>query len=195
MAVKHPCRICKKAVAKNHKAVHCDGCNQWIHIKCNYTSSQEYNKLINSTEAWLCKECIPYFFPFSSLTSEKLKLLHHGKNIELDNMHNESDNSDQNNFYKEKNGININIDDTILPPCDYVTPCEVNSTNLNQAKLTLEHLNISSLSFHLDELSTLLNHKIDIIGISESKIKSNCATLANITLDGYNIAQSPTESN
>jgi hypothetical protein len=38
--VKNPCGLCAKPVAKNNRAVLCEGCNYWWHIKCGkYFSS------------------------------------------------------------------------------------------------------------------------------------------------------------
>ena len=40
MTVKFPCSVCSRAVAKNHKAVKCDECDKWIHIKCNHINDE-----------------------------------------------------------------------------------------------------------------------------------------------------------
>ena len=32
---KFPCRICEKNVSDKDKAVQCDLCKLWVHIKCN----------------------------------------------------------------------------------------------------------------------------------------------------------------
>ena len=45
MPVKFPCKIHKKPVAQNHKAVCCDVCDTWVHIKCNKIKTQTYNIL------------------------------------------------------------------------------------------------------------------------------------------------------
>ena len=42
----YPCGICKKNVNKNQKAIECTLCKQWIHIKCNGTSPDDYNRMI-----------------------------------------------------------------------------------------------------------------------------------------------------
>ena len=59
------------------------------------------------------------------------------------------------------------------------------------------HLNISSLQYHLDELSDFLNKsniKFSVIGISESQIKKYKPPLSNINLQDYKIEHTPTES-
>ena len=58
----------------------------------------------------------------------------------------------------------------------YCKPCELSSL-LNNSKncLSFFHLNISSLSFHIEELTTLIsehNLTFDIFGVSETKLLS-----------------------
>ena len=58
-------------------------------------------------------------------------------------------------------------------------------------------LSISSLQYHLDELSDFLNKsniKFSVIGISESQIKKDKPPLSNINLQDYKIEHTPTES-
>ena len=44
MCIKYPCTVCGRSVAKNHKALQCDYCDQWFHLKCNLIDK----KLMNS---------------------------------------------------------------------------------------------------------------------------------------------------
>ena len=58
------------------------------------------------------------------------------------------------------------------------------------------HLNISSLPFYFEELSTLIsehNLNFDFLGISESRLKLNQNPLTSVQLPGYNIEYTPTE--
>ena len=60
------------------------------------------------------------------------------------------------------------------------------------------HLNISSLQYHLDELSDLIDKsetKFSVIGITESRLNKDIALLKNINLQNYNIQHTPTECN
>ena len=43
--VKHPCLVCEKPVAKTHRAVMCDTCERWTHIKCGNISPSQYVEL------------------------------------------------------------------------------------------------------------------------------------------------------
>ena len=60
------------------------------------------------------------------------------------------------------------------------------------------HLNISSLPYHFDELSELLNDltiKFKIIGITESRLRPEKYPLTDINLPNYNIEHMPTKVN
>ena len=62
--IKYPCSICNKAVLDNQKAIQCDTCDLWCHIKCDGTSNEKYNYLMleeNSSESWHCLVCIVEF--------------------------------------------------------------------------------------------------------------------------------------
>ena len=60
------------------------------------------------------------------------------------------------------------------------------------------HLNISSFTFHFDELLLVLTAEIklnfDFLGISETGLKLNRNSLNPISMPGYNIEHTPTES-
>ena len=40
---KHPCGICERPVAKNHRGLECDECGHWVHIKCGDVTSKTMN--------------------------------------------------------------------------------------------------------------------------------------------------------
>lgn len=39
------CSVCKKQVLVNHRAIECDICNYWCHIKCGEVLPREYRRL------------------------------------------------------------------------------------------------------------------------------------------------------
>ena len=71
MPVKHPCGICSKPVAKNHRAISCDSCQQWVHGKCNGTSRTKYYELMRNDNTFSCIKCIDNALPFSERTEEE----------------------------------------------------------------------------------------------------------------------------
>ena len=66
-----PCRICAKNVHDKDKAVQCDLCKLWIHIKCNNLNYLDHRYLQNCDESWYCIEYCSTIFPFNSLSSDK----------------------------------------------------------------------------------------------------------------------------
>ena len=76
-------------------------------------------------------------------------------------------------------------------------PCELSSL-MNNSKncLPLFYLNISSLPFHIEELSTIISEHdlgFDIFGESETKLKLNKVPLNSVILSGYNFQFTTTE--
>ena len=53
------CTVCRKVVAKSHRAVSCSSCSQRIHIKCRGISPKEYKRLQASRNgSWICPPCL-----------------------------------------------------------------------------------------------------------------------------------------
>ena len=72
------------------------------------------------------------------------------------------------------------------------------SQSIFKKTFSLMHVNISSLKYHLDKLSDLIDKseaKFGVIGITESRLSKDIAPLNNINLHNYNIQHTPTESN
>jgi hypothetical protein len=80
---KCPCGICKPTVASNHRAIQCDDCDDWIHIRCGNITPTEYNRLQSISHfTWTCPPYgsinlsttsindIDISNPYSSLTEE-----------------------------------------------------------------------------------------------------------------------------
>ena len=68
---------------------------------------------------------------------------------------------------------------------------------VSSSSLNLFHLNISSLSKHIDSLEHLLSAidiKFDVIAISETRLTTNNVLAHNIDLDNYSLELCPTES-
>ena len=82
--------------------------------------------------------------------------------------------------------------------CDYYDIPEFKKMKIReQQDLSILHLNISSISAHINDLRKFLNlvdQKIDIICISGSRISTKNPQTTNIDLPGYNTEQTPTES-
>ena len=67
------CGSCLKKVGQRHKAVLCDLCEKWNHIKCDGIDNRTYEKLkkSNDSEKYFCKQCKETCFPFQKLSDDE----------------------------------------------------------------------------------------------------------------------------
>ena len=65
----YPCAVCEKGVLNQHKAICCDHCTQWVHIKCNDLNDLDYNLLKSKNEFWYCILCTSEILPFCTVNS------------------------------------------------------------------------------------------------------------------------------
>ena len=64
---KNPCVHCCKGVTARSKAVSCDGCERWVHIRCTNTiSNATYDRLVEegSEVDFICNCCCFQLLPF-----------------------------------------------------------------------------------------------------------------------------------
>ena len=198
MVVNFPCRICHRAVARNHKAVFCDICEYWVHLKCNYLTKSTYEHLQQADLNWYCIKCSKDIYPFSNLSDENFLLTMQGKNFVPKNCDDIQIDlpPDLATLFKELNNLNMTNDFT--DHCKYYTTSEINNINIKKKNITSYlHMNISSLPYHIDELHTLLNLidiQFDFIAITESRLKKNQQSKINIEINNYTIKECPTEA-
>ena len=67
------CGSCSKKVGKRHKAVQCDLCDKWNHIKCDGIDNKTYEALkkSNELEKYFCKICKENTFAFQKLSDDE----------------------------------------------------------------------------------------------------------------------------
>ena len=75
MVVRFPCKVCNKSVNNNHKAILCDLCDTWVHIKCNKLDKKDYNVYqTNPNKPFHCIKCIEDLIPFSKLLDNEFDI-------------------------------------------------------------------------------------------------------------------------
>ena len=149
MTIKFPCGICEKPVANNHQAINCDKCGLWIHIKCNKINKQTYIYLMRENSHWYCMLCTKTFLPYSVLIDNEFKQTVIGRQVKFTHIAKPAI-SNTENFIKA-----INSENNITK---YFTIKDLNSTfNDIGSPFSLFHLNINSLSFHFNELESLIS--------------------------------------
>ena len=171
MPTAFPCGICLNPAAKNHKALRCDNCDLWIHVKCNKINIQTYNLSINDNTVWYCLTCSKRLFPFLALLNDNdLHSTIQGKTIKF-KAFTRKRNSLENVLIDKLNDA-VNESD-LENSSQYFEVDELEKTfnSNNHNGTNFFHMNISSLSYNFDQLHTLLseiNISFDVIGITET---------------------------
>ena len=164
---KFPCGICKKTVAANHNVVCCDICNKWVHISCNNITRYCCRKLQKDETPWYCKIFLGQeAMPFNNLTDHQLEAFMLGKLITSPKL------------IQSNNQLLFPNDDTEnIPKNQYLTPNDFYEIqNKTKSKQLYIHLNISSISYHIDDLVSLITNcktKPKVIDISESRMRTD----------------------
>ena len=161
-----------------------------VHRNCNKINKKTYRLLQKDKGShWFCIICTKGFLPFSDLNNDEFIHTIEGKKVKFTHMTKKKLTAEASFFQQINSNLDANQGKYSLP------------SNLKQIKMDVKnnlnyfHLNISTLPHHFPELHTLLATSeiiLDIIGITESRLKSNKSHLTNITLPNYNIGHCPT---
>ena len=187
MVIKYPCKIYNRPVAESHDCIQCDNCNVWVHRKCNKVNKQTYKFLQKDHKCkWYCIICTKDVLPFSNLNNEEFLYTVKGKKLKFTHVAPKHV-SNKTAFLEAINSASKQDEKTLTKYC---LQSELHQLTNKTNSLKILHLNISSLQYHFVELHTLLTTseiQLDIIGISESRLKRNKHYTTNIDLPKYNI--------
>ena len=61
MPCKFPCTVCKFNVHNNHRAIFCDSCHNWTHLKCTPFTSLEYILCLSGMTTGTVQHFLPVF--------------------------------------------------------------------------------------------------------------------------------------
>ena len=159
---RYPCTQCNKGVRKNSKAVSCDWCEQWTHIKCCDISDTIYNNLVQQNQdfPFTCIPCQAKTFPFQNC--EKL-------DFDLNSQNKESPES--NTETQNKNSVN----DSSHYEC------------FRRKGLHFIHINARSLLPKISEIKLIAaNSKAAVIGISETWLDESVSD-SEVEIENYTI--------
>ena len=186
------CDICKKSL-NIKKSIKCNICDKLSHYKCNFLNFVECQNIKNTNHTWQCISCSKKIFPFVELNDYRFNIAT-GSNtsytVDSDKLvikppSNLSSLYNLFNDYSSNN--NENLDNDLN--CKYYDINDLNNLNTeNNSSLSLFHLNISSLSKHIDSLQNLLTSSkinFDVIAISESRLNKDNISSHNINLQNY----------
>ena len=132
----------------------CDKYYIWVHIKCNKINLQTYRLLQKSPSAWYCIKCFEDIVPFGTISNEELFKTNRGPKLKFTVL--TKNHTSLSQYLIDQ--LNEAIDDPLYASVSskYYQPCELLSLMNNSRNcLSLFYLNITSLPFHIEELSTL----------------------------------------
>ena len=180
------CPFCEKIIKSCDKAICCDLCSKWIHIKCNNLNDLDYEYLKSNDETWYCKTCIHEILPFCNkkINPNKINLGNAGTGPNLKNLL-----CQLNNLSEKENNDNEKLPNCKHRDKSYFSNLDV---ELKSRCLSFFPLNINSLSKIFDNLNHLINKlklEFDILGISESRILKSQSLNTNVSLQNYVIKQ------
>ena len=169
---------------KKQKKVSHQICNIWFHKKCTQLSGKDFKSICFKKKNSLCQSCFRKYVPFGSPKNHKNVKTYSNMNIII------TPRSSKTNFYNNCNSIEMPFDDNdhhTFINSKYYDINELNALNNKVNYFGILHLNIASLSKHIDSLSNVLSMMkfiFPIIGLCEHKIRSN-SFINKISLPGY----------
>ncbi|XP_072043026.1 uncharacterized protein [Amphiura filiformis] len=156
-----PCGMCKGPINHCHKAVQCDNCEQWHHIRCGGMDDITYNTLHDQTFLWMCPACEVVVFSDSFFTSSS------EKSFNSSNTEKSCDNS------------SAEIDDGDQVP--------IRKTPGTRGKLSILIINCQSIRNKSADLEVLIDTiKPDIIQATETWLNPDIKN-TELPLDTYNV--------
>ena len=63
------CSVCTKIIARNHRALSCDQCDLWCHMKCGLVTPSQYKQFQQKDHFnWICPVCVLSVLPFAEVS-------------------------------------------------------------------------------------------------------------------------------
>ena len=169
---KHPCSDCAKGVTAASKAVSCDGCNAWTHLRRTNGSVtlSAYNNCVaeNKDLPFLCSNCLFQSLPFS-------------------NGGDDDDDGDDDVFNAEARNRNSSTTGNATNNSSWSAGLDTQLDAVRGKGLLFVHANVRSLLPKLPEISLFLQKtKAAIFAITETWIDSSVPN-GEINIDGYSV--------
>ena len=181
---------------ENIRVINCDACNKFFHVKCCKTSQKTFRDLRIRNESWCCMKCSSNLLPFSNIDNNELYLEMQATSIPPSDFVQGMPSFTIQSLLDEMPGQNFETDEFMSESISskYFTPSQFLETKLTKNMFSMIHINIASLSKHIDELRNLLsvlNHPFDIIRITETRLHDENSP-ANVDIEGYEFKHTPT---
>ena len=146
------CSACMKIVPRNHRALNCNHCGFWCHMKCGQVKLNEYKHCQQEGQFnWICPACLTSVLPFAKVSI----LMDEDNQVELVNkpFSAEQECEETDSFYLAHLSEEIRSDEGLLK---------------------VAHININGLltKAKLQQIQLLETTKLDLLEIADSKLTS-----------------------
>ena len=172
MVVNFSCKICCKPVVKNHDGMQCNKRDTWVHRNCNKINKKTYRLITKRSKFTLSLHNFHQTLSAIDLNNDELIHTVKGKKVKFTHVTKMKVTAEASFFHLINCNLNANLG-------KYYLPSDFKQIKMNiKNNLNSFHFNISSLWYQFLELHTLLaatKTELDIIGIAESRLKSNKA--------------------
>ena len=205
--LKNPCSICNKNCLKNQAFINCDSCGKCFHIKCDGITVKQYNHYTNlkndpqySDLDMHCLYCTMKSnhdnIAFTLSDSQELQNLNISDNMKfcehLPRLEDVFETSKFSSF------PNCNAELSLPSNLDsrYHSVYDFQKLKI-QKNFNIFHSNVNGIESKFDVLENFLagaKSAMDVIGISETSEDKDKSFLANISLDGYKLFHTPSNS-
>ena len=163
----------------NQRAIQCDLCNLWCHIKCDGTSAEIYDKLMSSdeTDSWHCLLCNIKFdhlnFTFTLCDDIEINNMNNSNSMKfcdsISKFEVVAEASKFSNYTDNDPDYNLPISSS----CRYYTINEIQNLKTS-SNLNISQTNINGLESKIDHLHEFVSNvysDLDIIAITETSHK------------------------
>ena len=142
------CGKCLKAIARNLNPICCNICEKSFHIKCTGLSNSHARLDAQKCAGYNCPKCVANSLPFADLDENKTYLEFNDSRISDSNWINKPSFTIQ-SLLDQMPGQKFESDELLSNSISskYYKPSELPANNF-----TMLHINIASLSKHIDEL-------------------------------------------
>ena len=199
-----PCSICNKNCLKNQCHLACKGCGKSCHIKCDRTNLTEYRLYLTNNDdpsnMWYCLYCTLFFhydvFPFTLCSISELLNINSCDTMELVNRLPSLEMIDETASFMKYSLPDSNLELPNLVNSKYHSVAEFQKLDISD-NFNLFHSNANGLESKFDSLHTFLsgsNTSMDAVAITETSECANQSFLTNVSLDGYKLYHTPTDS-
>ena len=209
-SIDYYCSVCNYLC--NHGCIQCNNCKNWIHYKCTKMTKKQILRFRRIKDSvYYCKTCVSSNLPYCHLTTPKLKALNQNDMV-INAEQNTNPYSEKN--INSDNGSTCNLcmecspectgclDNACIDPqrvcntccdCKYVDVDQFNKNRANfqiwfKNSLSIIHFNTRSLvknKHKIEDILHSLDSSIDLILITETKLKDDPKVNDDIKLDGY----------